>query len=459
MRRHSQQRDNTVRALLGLSLLGAGLGCEARHAGPRMDQSRSMAHGSGAAPAPPNDLAGPGPMLRPVVEAPTEPPRIDLFGAWPERAAVPFMSRPAGALTQHSFTEVGGDFDSDIASDGESLVFASTRHRSRPALYMKSVNGRAVIQLTSDRGRDVQPAFSPDGTRVAFASDRSGSWDIWALQVEGGRPVQLTRDEGYEVHPSWSPDGTRLAYCRITPRGGAWELWVLDLDRPGVRRFIGHGLFPRWSPAGDRIVYQRARQQGDPLFSIWTLDLVDGEPRRPTEIISSPQHALISPSWSPDGTRIVYASVEPVGSLPIGFEASIDRASEIWVVDVDGRNPMRMTEGKGASHSPTWSRDGRIYFASIRNRHENIWSVRPVGPGLMARVASSDTTSDPVKTAAPARAAVPQPIQPARVESRVVPAAASETTSAFPNRPPPNIRAPDNAMALPAVGPVGAPGT
>src|SRR5438552_2160594 len=83
-------------------------------------------------------------------------------------------------------------------------------------------------------------------------------------------------------------------------RRGQWEIWTAPLDG-GEQKMIGYGLFPSWSPRKDvdRIAYQRPRQRGSRWFSLWTMDLVDGEGRRPTEVAVSPVAAIVTPSWSP----------------------------------------------------------------------------------------------------------------------------------------------------------------
>jgi TolB protein len=141
---------------------------------------------------------------------------------------------------------------------------------------------------------------------------------------------------------------------------------------------IGYGLFPRWSPRKDldRIAYQRPRQRGSRWFSLWTLDLVDGEGRRPTEVAVSPLAAIVTPCWSPDGRRLAFATVvEPsrqAGGSPVGRQ-------DVWTVDADGTNRQRLTDGSGSNLMPFWGADGRVYFVSDRDGHECVWSVKADG--------------------------------------------------------------------------------
>lgn len=320
---------------------------------------------------------------------------ISLFGDVATPRGVPFAAQGARGMQQHTFTLQGGDFDPEIDATGQLLVFASTRHSPRPDIYVKSVGGSAVTQITDDPASDVQPQLSPDSKWIAFASNRSGNWDIWIVTIDGQQLQQITKTPMDEVHPTWSPDGKRLAYCALNERTGLWELWVAQTQRPGVARFIGHGLFPEWSPTDDVIAFQRARVQGNRLFSIWTIRLVDDEPRFPTEIASAPDQALISPAWTLDGKRVVYCAIR---AEPLPGEPATGTTGEVWMTNLNGKGKVRLTRGDSASYSPTCGPSDRIYFASNRSGAENIWSVVPVTPP--APVADARSSNDDSSAAA-----------------------------------------------------------
>lgn len=305
---------------------------------------------------------------------------VPMFGDRAE-AESPFTNRLISNITQHSFTNEGRDFDPDIDARGEMLVFASTRHAEHPDIYMKNVDSTSITQLTSDPADDVQPRFSPDGSRVAFASNRGGTWDIWLINRDGTGLVQLTRDASDELSPCWSPDGAQIAFTVWSGRSNTWEIWTLAIDRPGVRKFLCAGMFPAWSPDGHKLAFQRARQRGSRWFSIWTVDLVGNEARNPTEVAQSDQTACIAPHWSPDGRSIVYCALT---RTPSPTEAS--GSADLWSVAVDTGVRHKLTDGSAAAFNPAWSRSGRVYFVSNRSGAENIWSV----PGDMGEAAPVD---------------------------------------------------------------------
>ncbi|MCB9839112.1 MAG: PD40 domain-containing protein [Phycisphaeraceae bacterium] len=285
-------------------------------------------------------------------------------------------------IAQVSFAPEGADFDPDVSSDGTTVVFASTQHRKTADIYTKAVDGRTVTQLTTDPANDVMPCFSPDGSKIAFSSDRDGSWDIYIMGQDGGQAVQITSESTHELHPTWSPDGKYLAYCRLGATSGRWELWVTEAGNPAVRKFLGYGLFPEWAPTGNKIAFQRSRERGGHFFSVWTLDYVDGEGVNLTEIASSPVAAIVNPAWSPDGRRLAFATIpnpdHKYGERP--------ENADIWIIDIDGGARANLTNGLFVNLMPTWGKDNAIYFVSDRSGRDNLWSIDP----SQAIVASGD---------------------------------------------------------------------
>lgn len=330
--------------------------------------------------------------------------QLMLFGDLPQSESVPTYARVAVSLIQHTFAEVGSDFDPDIDPTDTRIIFSSTRHSLLPDLYIKNVDGVAVTQLTSDPASDIQPAFSPDGKRIAFASNRSGNWDIWIVSIDGGPAVQITQGRSDELHPNWSPDGRQLVFSRLPVNGGPWELWIADAGSGATRRFIGHGLFPDWSPTNNTILFQRARQRGNRWFSIWTMTMVDGEPRYPTEVASSDSNAVILPAWGPDGRRIAFSSTTTTATFrPASLSPVPGEAFDIWIMDADGRHKSRLTDGSSANFAPTFSPSGRVFFISNRSGNENIWSLNPRTLSLDDHSGSSVTAADLAKTPTPIR--------------------------------------------------------
>ena len=320
--------------------------------------------------------------LTPSEDAPSEnyfaaqdaPQDVNLFGEFDDE---PIESpRPPGASGFAQLTYVDEGYDSDVSVDatGRFLVFASTRHNERPDIYRQRVGSQSVTQLTADPADDGFPSYSRDGRRVAFASNRVGSWDIFVMDADGKNVTQITDGPTQDLHPSFSPDGNRLVFSRFGGRSGRWEIWLANLVT-GERKMIGFGLFPDWSPdtSRDVIAYQRARQRGTRWFSLWCLELKNDEPLAPTEVAVSTNAAIVAPSWSPDGSELAFATViEPSAAGEKGQQ-------DVWVVRADGTDRRRLTDGVGTNATPYWSSDGRVYFISDRGGTECVWSVAADG--------------------------------------------------------------------------------
>ena len=255
-------------------------------------------------------------------------------------------------VSQITFATEGACSDPDLDTIGERMVYASTQHSPTSDIYMKSTRGRTLTQLTTDPADDIMPVFHPLGHRIAFASNRAGNWDIYVMSTDGGQPMKITDEQDHELHPSWSPDGRRLIYCKLGSKTGRWEMWVVDTDNPGVRRFLDYGLFPQWCPdvARNKILFQRARRRGSRYFSIWTIDFVNGDAVHPTEIVSAGNAAVINPGWSADGSRLVFVTVvepEETAENLVGMLAQSRSTRSVGPLAIDqprGRDQLELAQ-------------------------------------------------------------------------------------------------------------------
>lgn len=318
-------------------------------------------------------------------------------------------------MTQQTFAETGGDTNVHLNVAGDRMIYSSTRYSTNPEVCVQGITAKAVQLMTEDRMGDMMPKFSPDNTEVVWCSNRYGNWDILVQETEAGpdsRPRQLTRSRDDDIHPTWSPDGLMLAFSRFNSMDGLWQIWVMNY-RTRTLSYITEGLFPEFKPVPGKkgargepvytLAYQRARKRDVPWYSIWTIDVRMGmhgaveAVGSPQEIISSDQWAAINPAWSPDGEYLVFATVRK--STLAQWQARIYKADDIYVVRIDGTDLTQITSHSAPDWDPWWASDpsdptgpGRIYFTSERSGVANIWSVKPLIPGMLVRGATNPKT-------------------------------------------------------------------
>ncbi len=271
------------------------------------------------------------------------------------------LLRTRAVPLQATFTQVtalpGVEQFPTLSPDGQWIAFSGVGPAGLD-IFLQSASGQIAINLTADSSSDDdQPAFSPDGQRIAFRSSREGG-GIFVMGRTGEAVRRVTRT-GF--NPSWSPDGTLLAYA--TERVGLmplnWEsvseLWVVPVEGGEARRLIaGDGVQPHWSPHGTRIVFQ-TRLGTTAQMDILSIPAVGGEPTPVTQDAPTDW----SPVWSPDG-RFVYFVSDRGGSMNL-WRIQVDEAS--------GRPrgaPEPVTTPAAFAAHPSVSADGRrIVFSSV----------------------------------------------------------------------------------------------
>jgi TolB protein len=131
-------------------------------------------------------------------------------------------------------------------------------------IFVMNVDGTQQIQLTQEPYNELEPTWSPDGTRIAFISDRNGqNFDIYVMNADGSDITQLTDDSANEFGPVWSPDGKQIIFN--SDRNGNVQLFVMDADGASLIQLTqdtSNSAYANWSPDGKRIVFESDRDTG-----------------------------------------------------------------------------------------------------------------------------------------------------------------------------------------------------
>lgn len=251
------------------------------------------------------------------------------------------------------------------------IVFVSGRD-GNGEIYLINADGTDQVNLTNNPADDSNPAWSPDGSRIAFVSDRDGNREVYVMNADGTGLANLTNDPADDWRtgaindwaPAWSPDGSKILFA--TNRDGNDEIYVMNADgssQTNLSNRAEQDWRPTWSPDGSKIAWVTDPEPGN-----WEVYVMNADGTGQVNLTNTAGSLDYSPTWSPDGSRIAFASSRDV---PSGLR------DEVYVMNADGSNPVNLTNNAGDDTEPTWSPDGS-WVAFIAR--DSGWSLRRVRP-------------------------------------------------------------------------------
>src|SRR5215831_9155843 len=316
--------------------------------------------------------------------------------------------------------------DPQVSPDGRRIAFVVTTLSEERDEYLSNIwivdaGGGAPRRFTAGPRRDLEPRWSPDGSRLAFLSERTpkDKLQLYVMPADGGEPTKLTALDNGVSSAAWSPDGSRVAF--VSPVGGQREPDSEEEKRKSrparvitsvKYRFNGEGFIydrgphvfvvstdgaapvqltdgdfidadPTWSPDGDSIVFASARhaeRDDDDASDLWRVAAKGGTPQRLTATVGP----VMLPAFSPDGRSIAY--------LARPGKNAYGRNVRLYVVPSDGGEAVCLTgaldRSCGALHvRPSWSVDGRSIVVAAEDRGDvGLWRVTTVGGEPPARI-------------------------------------------------------------------------
>jgi hypothetical protein len=243
---------------------------------------------------------------------------------------------------------VGRDvFSPSFDPRGQAIYFHAGRFGAPLMRAAMTGTGKVagLTKLLDDGAANYHVTMSPNGTMIAFDSDRDGTRSVYVADPDG-RNARRISGEGYASVPSWSPDSRRIAFVRAEPRRPTvWNVWLASIDDGALRRVTAHRVGQPWGaswfPDGRRLAYSREQQ-------LVILDLDTGR----STIVSSPRrgHLVRTPAVSPDGARVV-------------FQVHRDGA---WMLDVQRMMVHRILPDPSAEEF-VWSPNGRTIAYHARS--------------------------------------------------------------------------------------------
>lgn len=272
------------------------------------------------------------------------------------------------------------------------LAFAASRD-GNTEIYTVNADGSHPVNLTSNPAADEAPVFSPDGSKIAFASNRAGAstkFDVWVMDWNGANLRRLTTSTGDDYDPAWSPNGRQIVFR--SDRDGNNEIYKINAD--GTNLWDGastHRLthntasdfLPSFSPDGAEIVFQRftsgsATGQGNEVFKM----NADGQGQiNLTNNASGVNDG--APAFSPDGSQIA-------------FHSNRDGNFEIYTMGATGGTATRRTNNSFDDRNPSYSPNGsQITFQSTRDAATRIYTMTSSGSAQTRRTNDGGTDGSP----------------------------------------------------------------
>jgi Tol biopolymer transport system component len=236
-----------------------------------------------------------------------------------------------------------------ISPDGTKIAFSTppSRYTAESHIYVMNFSDLKPIKITSVNRWNIQPAWKPDGTKIAFAGNKDAPadhdlsiYDIYVINVDGTNMTRLTTEGGFD--PKWSHDGKKIAFTRKV-RPGVFMIFVMNADGTN-QTSLTEGVQPSWSPDDKKIFYvDYVKWGGKILGQIFSIN-VDSTNKT---MLTDPSLGVDNgePECSPDGRKVVFVS----GTQP-------ERYGTIFVMNVDGTNRTQLThDPKSYNTHPTWS--------------------------------------------------------------------------------------------------------
>ena len=221
-------------------------------------------------------------------------------------------------------------------------------------LFVYGPDSTPITRLTEDNWDDEDPAISPDGTKVAFTSNRDGQWDIYILDLQTDTTQRLTQTKTYDGAPAWSPDGQYLLYETLDDQN--LDLIVQSIDNPTAAPIqltanSGDNFDPAWSPDGHTIAFITNRDGQNELWLADTQSVSD----RFKKLVATDQTQYRHPRWSPDGSTLAWCQQDAESTI------------ETLALSQTGSQPIDV----GFGCDPVWSDDGSAIMATLAQPNSN----------------------------------------------------------------------------------------
>ncbi|MCK9592448.1 MAG: hypothetical protein M0Q91_10625 [Methanoregula sp.] len=246
-------------------------------------------------------------------------------------------------------SNLADDIQPALSPDGEKILFVSNRDENLN-IFVMNADGTGLHRLTSNKAKDSRPAWSPNGKKIAFESNRDGNDEIYVMNADGTRQTRITNNPASDIEPAWSPDGKKIAFS--SDRSEIfYQIHVMKADGTGVTQLTFNppdttdfpdllqdmnNWHPDWSPDGTKIVFASDHLSASYIY------VMNADGSGQTEIPHT-DHGY-GPAWSPDSSKIAFYS---------DWDGVYN---QIFVINPDGTARTAITSTFAENENPSWSK-------------------------------------------------------------------------------------------------------
>ncbi|HWN11018.1 MAG TPA: PKD domain-containing protein [Pyrinomonadaceae bacterium] len=288
-------------------------------------------------------------------------------------------------------------FAMPVPQAGSSKIVFTSNRDGNAEIYSMNADGSSLSRLTTNDFNDDHPRWSADGTKILFQSDRdnpeTGNADVYVMNANGSGQTRLTTDIADDSSAVWSPDGTKIVFQSLR-NGVYYQVYVMNADgtnQLNISNGIAADTQPSWSPNGLKIAFASERDHaGRPSVYVMNSDGLN----QTRLTFSNEPFRDEQPNWSRDATKIAFVSTrdsvietwqetdDEGGALN---RSKVNTNKEVYKMNADGSNQIRLTNTLENDDSPYWSPDGtQIIFHSDREREaydptQQLWTMNADG--------------------------------------------------------------------------------
>ena len=294
-------------------------------------------------------------------------------------------NRYLGSVDEAGARKVAHEFAADIIAVlggqsvfGTHIYFVSSR-TGRKEIWVMDPDGKNQRQITKFGSTSIEPAESPDGSKIAFTSFYHGNPGIFVFSVDPVRDLHFyNQHASVNSSPSFTPDGKQIVYSSSAPNDKCCRIFIANLDGTGWRALTGYSSIdsePKVNAkTGREIAFVSGRSGPEQIYEM-TIDGTD------VQRLSDGTGEAANPSWHPNGQKLAYAWTR-------GYATG---AWNVFVMDVASRSYIQLTHGEGKNEHPSWAPDGtHLVFASTRHGRPQIYTMLADGTQVQQLTTSGD---------------------------------------------------------------------